>query len=65
MSILAVALVLAAQQAGPPEERRVLVPPRGERAPASAWRAITETDLFRFVWIGDPQISPDGADAQK
>jgi dipeptidyl aminopeptidase/acylaminoacyl peptidase len=23
-------------------------------------RAITETDLFRFVWIADPQISPDG-----
>ena len=47
MSILAVALVLAAQQAGP--------------APA-ARRPITETDLFRFVWIADPQISPDGAD---
>jgi dipeptidyl aminopeptidase/acylaminoacyl peptidase len=24
-------------------------------------RAITETDLFRFVWIADPQISPDGS----
>jgi dipeptidyl aminopeptidase/acylaminoacyl peptidase len=23
-------------------------------------RAISETDLFRFVWIADPQISPDG-----
>ena len=23
-------------------------------------RAITEKDLFDFVWIGDPQISPDG-----
>ena len=46
MSILAVALVLAAQQAGPPAERR----------------PITEMDLFRFVWIGDPQISPDGSD---
>jgi dipeptidyl aminopeptidase/acylaminoacyl peptidase len=23
-------------------------------------RAITETDLFKFVWIADPQISPDG-----
>ena len=23
-------------------------------------RPITETDLFRFVWIADPQISPDG-----
>ncbi len=46
MSMLAVALVLAAQQAAP----------RRRGGP------ITETDLFRFVWIGDPQISPDGAD---
>ena len=23
-------------------------------------RAITEKDLFDFVWLGDPQISPDG-----
>ena len=23
-------------------------------------RKITETDLFRFVWVADPQISPDG-----
>ena len=23
-------------------------------------RPITETDLFRFVWVADPQISPDG-----
>jgi len=23
-------------------------------------RSITEKDLFDFVWIGDPQISPDG-----
>ena len=23
-------------------------------------RLITETDLFRFVWVADPQISPDG-----
>ncbi|MGB6387150.1 MAG: S9 family peptidase [Terriglobales bacterium] len=26
-------------------------------------RAITEKDLFDFVWIGDPQISPDGSRA--
>ena len=45
MSMLAVALVLAAQQAG---------------SPPAARRPITETDLFRFVWIADPQISPDG-----
>ncbi len=28
---------------------------------AQTKRAITETDLFRFVWIGNPQISPDGS----
>src|SRR5512132_2673900 len=46
MSILAVVLALAATQAGPPAARR----------------AITETDLFRFVWVGDPRIAPDGSD---
>src|SRR5215510_2229130 len=31
-------------------------------APALAQkRNITEKDLFSFVWIGDPQISPDGS----
>jgi dipeptidyl aminopeptidase/acylaminoacyl peptidase len=29
-------------------------------AGAVARRPITETDLFRFVWTADPQISPDG-----
>ena len=24
-------------------------------------RSITEKDLFRFNWIGDPQVSPDGS----
>ena len=24
-------------------------------------RNISEKDLFNFVWIGDPQISPDGS----
>jgi len=24
-------------------------------------RAITEKDLWDFVWVGDPQVSPDGA----
>jgi len=23
-------------------------------------RNITEKDLFDFIWIGDPQVSPDG-----
>ena len=31
-------------------------------APAFAQkRNITEKDLFSFVWIGDPQVSPDGS----
>src|SRR5829696_2586184 len=31
-------------------------------APALAQkRIITEKDLFNFVWIGDPQVSPDGS----
>ena len=36
----------------------------GALAAAPAWakptRSITEKDIFRFTWIGDPQISPDG-----
>jgi dipeptidyl aminopeptidase/acylaminoacyl peptidase len=31
--------------------------------PLTSWaeqRLLTERDLFRFVWIGDPQLSPDG-----
>ena len=30
-------------------------------AVAAEKRNITEKDLFDFVWIGDPQISPDGS----
>src|SRR6185369_5564804 len=28
--------------------------------PAAEKRLITETDLFQFVWVADPRISPDG-----
>src|SRR4051812_27226761 len=28
--------------------------------PAAARRPLTETDLFKFIWVADPQISPDG-----
>ena len=28
---------------------------------SSVRRGITEKDLFDFVWIGDPQLSPDGS----
>jgi dipeptidyl aminopeptidase/acylaminoacyl peptidase len=31
--------------------------------PSAAKRFITEKDLFNFVWIGDPQVSPDGSRA--
>lgn len=30
-------------------------------AAAQTKRPISETDMFRFVWIGNPQISPDGS----
>ncbi len=29
----------------------------------TAKRAITEKDLFNFVWVADPQVSPDGSRA--
>ena len=28
---------------------------------AANHRFITETDLYKFTWIADPQISPDGS----
>jgi dipeptidyl aminopeptidase/acylaminoacyl peptidase len=28
---------------------------------SQARRSITDRDLFRFQWIGDPQVSPDGS----
>src|SRR5262245_37278072 len=28
---------------------------------AAGTRSITETDLLKFTWIADPQISPDGS----
>src|SRR5260221_6007385 len=28
---------------------------------AQGHRVITEKDLFKFTWIADPQISPDGS----
>ena len=32
----------------------------GASAASAQKRSITEKDLFSFIWIGDPQISPDG-----
>ena len=35
--------------------------PSSASAPGSAAkRPISEKDLFRFTWITDPQLSPDG-----
>src|SRR2546427_11240067 len=28
---------------------------------AATKRPLTETDLFKFTWLADPQISPDGS----
>jgi dipeptidyl aminopeptidase/acylaminoacyl peptidase len=39
----------------------VLVLLAAPHAASAAKRPITETDLFKFVWIADPQISPDGS----
>jgi dipeptidyl aminopeptidase/acylaminoacyl peptidase len=47
--ILAIVSSLAAQNPSP--------------QPSAAKRAITEKDLFNFVWIADPQVSPDGSRA--
>jgi dipeptidyl aminopeptidase/acylaminoacyl peptidase len=44
--LLAVALCLAAAIAASSQAQK---------------RSITEKDIFQFNWIGDPQISPDGA----
>jgi dipeptidyl aminopeptidase/acylaminoacyl peptidase len=33
----------------------------GDEAPPGKKRNITEKDLFDFIWIGDPQVSPDGS----
>jgi len=33
----------------------------GQVAQAQTKRSITDKDLFRFQWIGDPQVSPDGS----
>src|SRR6202521_4536357 len=47
--VLAIVTSLAAQNSTP--------------QPGAAKRAITEKDLFNFVWIADPQVSPDGSRA--
>ena len=46
-----------------PCRRSSASPPRHRhraRAQQRRQRLITETDLLKFVWIADPQISPDG-----
>jgi dipeptidyl aminopeptidase/acylaminoacyl peptidase len=41
----------------------ILVFVAGTTATFAQKRNITEKDLFDFVWIGDPQVSPDGSRA--
>jgi dipeptidyl aminopeptidase/acylaminoacyl peptidase len=36
------------------------IPFLGQVGTAQTKRQITDKDLFRFQWIGDPQVSPDG-----
>ena len=33
----------------------------GPAPQAATRRPVTETDLFSFVWISDPQMAPDGS----
>ena len=47
--VLAIVASLAAQNSTP--------------QPGDAKRSISEKDLFNFVWIADPQVSPDGSRA--
>src|SRR6202795_3159812 len=47
--VLAIVTSLAAQNSTP--------------QPGAAKRSITEKDLFNFIWIADPQVSPDGSRA--
>ena len=35
--------------------------PSAQTAPSTTKRAITEKDLFDFIWIARPEISPDGS----
>src|SRR6202795_1340013 len=39
----------------------VLIATVGISVASAQKRNITEKDLFDFVWIGDPQVSPDGS----
>src|SRR5262245_31978940 len=49
MSILIIALIAASTSSG--------------ASSGAQKRLITESDLFKFAWIADPQISPDGSRA--
>src|SRR5262245_50411808 len=51
MSILIIALIAASTSSGASS---------GAFGGAQK-RLITESDLFKFMWIADPQISPDGS----
>ena len=56
--ILLVANCVRTQETGDDNTRFLTI-----TAQSQTKRNINETDLFEFVWIGDPQISPDGSRA--
>src|SRR6516164_6404037 len=49
------------RQCPSPVSRFVLVFALGMGTALAEKRPITEKDLWDFVWIGDPQVSPDGS----
>jgi len=38
-----------------------LQPPAIAQTSTPAWRSITDKDIFDFVWVANPQVSPDGS----
>ena len=54
-SVLVIALIVASLSFGPTSSAS------GGASSGAQKRLITETDMFKFVWIADPQISPDGS----
>jgi dipeptidyl aminopeptidase/acylaminoacyl peptidase len=62
-AIAAAVAAIAAWPFGSPERMLAQGRPFGspERTLAQGRRPITEKDLFKFVWIADPQMAPDGS----
>jgi hypothetical protein len=56
-----VVLLLLASLIAPQEARSTQATGGGAVSSSTSKRPITEKDLFDFVWVADPQLSPDGA----